>query len=217
MKKVFFLALGLTLFVSCSNDSEGNQPEINTVNFQTKATTLQTTYDQMLSSDSWIKYDKALGVFLEKMNCNDVSAFDSTTAMNSWLSSNIGSTGFASFQDAINQMDEVSNLDNIAYENNLSFFNALDGSTVKEIHDVIFNPYPQQPAGCQEECKKTLDGCSSSATTTYAVEAKASVALIKQGKVDEGNKARFAAFAKYESSLKTCNNSYIDCVADCVK
>lgn len=216
MKKVLFLALGLMLMVSCSNDAETTSFNQDSSSLQPKSTTatLEDLYDSMIQSQSYKNAESARNAFISKMNFNGTTSDVQTEAkLLFWISSNISRTTFTNYSAAVTEWENVKDLNYIAFEDNRLFFETLKGKDPSAFQDLL-NPI-EAPYSDECDCEGLLDICGDMAQEEYSSNVSSAVNSLNGTNGDEVSGAVAQAKVIYDLTTDVCADQYLDCVLSC--
>ncbi|KAF2519208.1 hypothetical protein E0W68_05400 [Flavobacterium salilacus subsp. salilacus] len=158
MKKTFFAIFVLFLSISCSNESteqEANQTEL-TSDYQLKSGghDLETLFNAMISSQDYIDLESKTQSFTQKMNYNgDIADIDNESKMMSWISTNIHTTSFVDYNEAVNEYGSIVSTAEKVVSANTTFFSEY--AQIDHDDTTIFIPWqPESPTNPASNCVK---------------------------------------------------------------
>ena len=178
MKKLFFLLLGLSFLVSCSNDEQitfNDSPSGAVSSIQkepvlksaTIDTVLKGLYITMINSRSYKDFASARSVFYNKFSTNiPDSELVSADKMLIWISNNISKTGFQNYQEAVDEHENVIALGIAAIQSNYAFHEHLAGAAPGALGPILDEQAYVPNASCKE-CIKAYNNCVSIANSAY--------------------------------------------------
>jgi hypothetical protein len=227
MKKLLFLATGILLFISCSNDTEqikisdSEAVEINSLSSEMTLKSdpvdpvLKQLYIDMINSQSYIDFNNAIVAFDDKLGDNiPDSELSSSNKILNWVQNNITQTGFQNYQEAVDKWDDVEALSAIAIEANYTFHEYLAGTRPGSLFTVIEEVNPVT-SDCPE-CYQQFLSCSNTAHNTYAAVVEVAAGLFKTGQISKYSYQSIcdAASLTRTKADRKCHETMTNCCQD---
>jgi len=208
------LVLVIISFAGCTDDvTSDNQSKVA----YREGVDLEELYLTMINSESYITAEEKSNIFFEKLNfTGDITEIDTEARLFLWISSNLSSTHFTSVSEAQSYWEEAKSFRVVSIEENIGFYEAMDGRT-NETKDLIiqYDPIIQEIITVPfSDCKEDLDSCIDSATSQFVSD----VAVIASSYLGGVNDASVTAAAillvteTFTTSVGHCANNYVGCV-----
>lgn len=153
MKLSHIVLAGTLLFISYTMQSQtapAAKKDEKTATEQPKVTyeELKELYIKMENSESHKLSNKLMKAFMEKMNYKekDISVIQSPNGMLEWIKANIEKTGFASYEDAVKEYEEMMAATMKSTTENMDFYMALGKADPEDAHRILtegINPYSE--------------------------------------------------------------------------
>lgn len=211
MKK-FFLIFLLPLFFSCVDEDAQSTETKKESNFSTKSETLtiESTFRNLYYSSTYSELDKKMEDFQTKMNYDgDSSIFENETKVLNWISTNINSTTFTSYEEAKSEWASIETQGENIVQENTAFFQLIENSSSEEIREgigqVLIPEIGDDENEALNKCKEEFKACRAEALKIFDMEYYDPSGSIPDWVGTLGASLIFAA------DMVKCRGAYNDC------
>lgn len=130
--KLFYLASVLSTILCCSNQAAGQSVAHRTEQKkQVNQSDLPELYKKLIHSQSFIKSEKLMKSFLDKLGntVQDASMFKGQSVLRQWLEYNVSKTKFKTVDEALTMYKQLVEATALAHKENEAYFIAYANAT----------------------------------------------------------------------------------------
>lgn len=212
----------IAFILSCSNDSDVKNESLNTnesLNFQSKSSNsvetpqVEDDIDQLfydyVSSEEVINTNILQNEFNEKLNFKgDYDQINTHEKLSNWVRINIHLTEFSDVENAIFEINYVTNLVKTEYTKFTDLFHYIESAPISDVvgrmdkwfsSDVII--------GTNSKCDTAFKNCTDGVSDTYIKTLK----ILKDDNSSDKYVAANNAESKYNADMKGCRDNYKNC------
>jgi len=153
MKLSQIVLIGVLLFTSYTMQSQ-TAPEakkdekVSTEKTKVTYEELKELYLKRENSESYKLANKLMKAFIEKMNYKekDLSVIQTPNGRLEWIKANLEKTGFANYEEAVKEYEEMMAVATKSTTENMDFYMALGKADEEDVHRILtegINPYSE--------------------------------------------------------------------------